>query len=239
MKSLSFHKQWIDRISTLCTENPRVLISSAISLKLHESKTNKKQAAVLIPLCNRNGEASVIYTLRSHKVGTHKGQVSFPGGHLDENETPVQAAIREFYEELFVGKETIASPQWYSNDDSNTLKDNFKGYHTNDLRILGVCQTIPAITGTLVTPVIAYYRHDIGDLTCFNRNENEVEQIFTRSIADLTSPQFVEYETLSRRGEPFRFPVYGAKTDHRIWGLTAIVTAGVLDNAVMPSMPSP
>lgn len=231
---IKFHAQWLNRIVRLCTENPRILITSAISRSLHESKS-ARQAAVLIPLCNRNGEASIIYTLRSDKVGTHKGQVSFPGGHLDGDETPIEAAIREFYEELFVNTDIslLRKPICEVIQDKN---DPFQQYHTKDLRILGVCQTIPAITGTLVTPVIAYYNHDVKDLGVFNKNEREVDTIFTRRIEDLISPEFVEYEMLSRRGEAFRFPVYGAKTEHRIWGLTAIVTSGVLQNAIVPTM---
>jgi 8-oxo-dGTP pyrophosphatase MutT (NUDIX family) len=45
-----------------------------------------KRAAVMLPLCHVKGEPAVLFTLRSQNVGTHKGQVSFPGGHLDLND---------------------------------------------------------------------------------------------------------------------------------------------------------
>jgi len=35
-------------------------------------------------------------------VGTHKGQVSFPGGMLEKDETAVQGAVRETCEEIGV-----------------------------------------------------------------------------------------------------------------------------------------
>jgi hypothetical protein len=38
-----------------------------------------RKAAVLIPLCMFKGLPSVLFTLRSSRVSTHKNQVSFPG----------------------------------------------------------------------------------------------------------------------------------------------------------------
>lgn len=59
-----------------------------------------RRAAVLVPLCHVRGEASILFTLRTSDVGTHKGQVSFPGGHIEEGETPADAAVRELVEEV-------------------------------------------------------------------------------------------------------------------------------------------
>ncbi len=53
-----------------------------------------RRAAVFIPLCNVHGVASVLFTLRSHSVGTHKGQVSFPGGHREGGERSHNTALR-------------------------------------------------------------------------------------------------------------------------------------------------
>ena len=38
------------------------------------------RAAVLIPILERRGEFCFLLTQRTHKVETHKGQISFPGG---------------------------------------------------------------------------------------------------------------------------------------------------------------
>jgi hypothetical protein len=53
-----------------------------------------RRAAVFIPLCNVHGAASVLFTVRSHAVGTHKGQVSFPGGHREGGERSHNTALR-------------------------------------------------------------------------------------------------------------------------------------------------
>ena len=52
------------------------------------------------------------------------------------------------------------------------------------LSILGRCQTIPAITGTLVTPLIGFIKEDIGNLNIFKHNPEEVDHIFVRSLGE-------------------------------------------------------
>lgn len=51
----------------------------------------------------------MLFTKRSDHVGTHKGQVSFPGGHIDAGEQPEEAALRELEEELGGGIEAHAT----------------------------------------------------------------------------------------------------------------------------------
>jgi 8-oxo-dGTP pyrophosphatase MutT (NUDIX family) len=58
-------------------------------------------SAVLIALINMaDGEAGVILTERSAGLRYHAGQISFPGGRIDDDETPVEAALREAEEEI-------------------------------------------------------------------------------------------------------------------------------------------
>jgi 8-oxo-dGTP pyrophosphatase MutT (NUDIX family)/RimJ/RimL family protein N-acetyltransferase len=58
------------------------------------------RAAVLIALFEEDGEARVILTRRSSSMRSHRGEVSFPGGRIEAEETPVQAALREADEEV-------------------------------------------------------------------------------------------------------------------------------------------
>jgi 8-oxo-dGTP pyrophosphatase MutT (NUDIX family) len=56
-------------------------------------------AAVLAPLIEAP-EPSLIFTLRSPALSRHAGEVSFPGGMVDDGESPADAARREAFEEL-------------------------------------------------------------------------------------------------------------------------------------------
>ena len=51
-------------------------------------------AAVLIGITDRQ-EPGVILTVRREHLRTHAGQIAFPGGRLDPQETETEAALRE------------------------------------------------------------------------------------------------------------------------------------------------
>lgn len=64
-------------------------------------ETFLKCAAVLVPLTFHQDEWHILFTRRTERVESHKGQVSFPGGACDEGETtPEQTALREAEEEI-------------------------------------------------------------------------------------------------------------------------------------------
>jgi len=64
-------------------------------------ETRLRCAAVLLPLTYYGDEWHVLFTRRTDRVESHKGQVSFPGGACDEGETtPEQTALREADEEI-------------------------------------------------------------------------------------------------------------------------------------------
>lgn len=173
---------------------------------------NRKKAAVFIPITNYCGQPAVIFTLRSSKVGTHKGQVSFPGGHFEEKETAIEAAIRETNEEL--------------------------GIPPSCLEALSLGQTVPAITGTSVVPVLGYVNKNFDAESKFQLSEAEVERVFFRTIDELLTDR--SYETLSRDGVTMDFPVFGKdRKEERIWGLTAFILAAVLDKIYIPLFVSP
>lgn len=50
----------------------------------HMSSGFNRRASVVIPLCNVHGVASILFEKRSDKVRTHKQEICFPGGMVEE-----------------------------------------------------------------------------------------------------------------------------------------------------------
>ena len=112
--------------------------------------TRLKCAAVLIPLVHDGSDWHILYTRRTQRVESHKGQVSFPGGACDEGETtPEETALREAQEEI--------------------------GVDPAGVRVLGRLASLITITSFRVTPVVGVLHWP----AVFRLNDNEVERIFT------------------------------------------------------------
>jgi mutator protein MutT len=60
----------------------------------------RRQAAVLVALFERGGDAHVVLTRRAAHLRNHRHEVAFPGGRIEPGETPEQAALREAAEEV-------------------------------------------------------------------------------------------------------------------------------------------
>lgn len=67
-----------------------------------------RPAAVLVPIVARAPEPTVLFTLRTATLAHHAGQISFPGGHVEEGDArPEDAALRETEEEVGLGRRHI------------------------------------------------------------------------------------------------------------------------------------
>ena len=64
-------------------------------------------ASVLLLLYPFDGGWFFFLTKRSQDVEHHKGQISFPGGVVEKNESKMNAAIRETNEEIGIDKDVI------------------------------------------------------------------------------------------------------------------------------------
>ena len=89
---------------------------------------NTHFTAVLIPVLERDGEAQILFEVRSGNVA-QAGEVSFPGGHLEPGESAQQAAVRESCEELLLSPEQveILAPMHRMADRGRLVIDSFLG----------------------------------------------------------------------------------------------------------------
>ncbi|KAG7321802.1 hypothetical protein KOW79_014660 [Hemibagrus wyckioides] len=163
---------------------------------LYEKKGGKSWAAVLVSLCTVGGEPALLFTLRSSKLrGKHKGDVSFAGGKQDPSDRDiVETALREAREEL--------------------------GINVTENEVWGVLKPLNDSSGMMIAPVLA----NLGPLETLSLhpNPNEVEEVFTLTVAHLCNPEnqgYTHFRIGNRYG--YTLPVFHSDK-YRIWGLTAI-----------------
>ena len=82
-------------------------IIGVVSDNPETSPADKIPSAVLIGLMEREGVLSVILTERAEHLRNHAGQISFPGGRIEEGEKPTQTALRETHEEIALPSEAV------------------------------------------------------------------------------------------------------------------------------------
>jgi 8-oxo-dGTP pyrophosphatase MutT (NUDIX family) len=150
-------------------------------------------AAVLVPLFEEDGEARVVLTRRAAHMRSHRGEVSFPGGRLDGDETPESGALREAAEEVGLDPTGV------------TLKGR--------LTKLGTVSS-----GTTITPVVAF----LPRRPRLAANPTEVAHVFDVSLAELADPGIFREERWAIPGRGDAFPVWFFELPaDTVWGATA------------------
>jgi 8-oxo-dGTP pyrophosphatase MutT (NUDIX family) len=100
------------------------ILRSRTRKRIHEDGGACRHAGVLVPLLVEDGRYRVLFTKRTHRVGHHKGQISFPGGAVDdEDDTVEETVLREVHEELGVKKEDVRILGRI--DDARTMASSF------------------------------------------------------------------------------------------------------------------
>ena len=137
LRDLFFKKEDITHsyFNELCLEN-----------KIDNSLT---AAAVLVPIISNQESYKILLTHRSKKLDDHAGQISFPGGRIDNSDkTPIDTALREAYEEI--------------------------GLNESSVEILGHLDAYATATGFRILPIVGIIKEDFHTKI----NPIEVESIF-------------------------------------------------------------
>ena len=94
---------------------------------------NMKRASVLIPIVKKDNTHYILFEVRSKNLRTQPNEISFPGGKIEINESPLDAAIRETCEEIGTTKENIdiISPLDLLITPGNMIINPFVGYLNN------------------------------------------------------------------------------------------------------------
>ncbi|MBI3098956.1 MAG: CoA pyrophosphatase [Planctomycetes bacterium] len=152
-------------------------------------------AAVLVPVVDSTKGPALLFTLRSRRVETHKGQISFPGGVCEPDDAgPEATALRESREEI--GLDPAGVDVLGILDDTFTLRDAFR-----------------------VTPVVGQVIRPWGEISAgIVGNHEEVEEVFLVPVSAFraTTPRIERYDEGGRVTEVPYYDVRG----RRIWGAT-------------------
>jgi 8-oxo-dGTP pyrophosphatase MutT (NUDIX family) len=102
----------------------RKTLAARRHIQIEDRAGSYRHAAVLIPLFDAGGEYKVLFTKRTNLVDAHKGQISFPGGRIDETDSsPEETALREAEEEIGLRRQDV--DLLGRTDDAVTVASNF------------------------------------------------------------------------------------------------------------------
>ena len=209
--------RWSDAVSQLKD------IRRQLQKELGQREVNLLQkgyfrAAVVVPLLEMHGEPTVLFQVRSSQMSWQPGDICFPGGRVQMDETPCQAARREMAEELGVDEDC--------------------------LDLLGELPEVASPIGVWLHP----YAGVLRDCRNLELQAEEVAEIFCIPLAELLAmtPEMgsMEMATKPMPGFPHHLlPEYSKEWRRRgeydvyfyvwkervIWGLTAQVLKNFLD----------
>jgi 8-oxo-dGTP pyrophosphatase MutT (NUDIX family) len=146
-------------------------------------------------------DLDVLLLRRAATLGSHPGQIAFPGGRLEPADSgPVAAALREAVEET--------------------------GLDPNGLEPLGTLPPMPVpVSNHLVTPVPAWWTRP-SEVAAVDHAETV--DVFRVPVADLLDPANRANTEHLVHGTVHRAPAFTVG-DRLVWGFTAIVLSRMFD----------
>jgi 8-oxo-dGTP pyrophosphatase MutT (NUDIX family) len=187
-------KDFIDQIrTTLSSRKRRVVEHPPFS-----------HAAVLVPLFKKVENCHLLFTKRSDQVKYHKGEISFPGGVVNEEDLElVSTALREAHEEI--------------------------GLKESDVEIIGILDDIVTITEFIVTPILGLFPYPYP----FKVSEVEIAELIEVPLSSLLDNKCFSEKEIIRGGQKEVVYAYQYEK-HIIWGATARILKQFLDLITSP-----
>ena len=175
--------------------------------------------SVLVPFVVKDGELNFLLEVRSKTMESQPGEICFPGGHMEKNETPEEAALRETEEETGIpaGNVELIGPG-----------DTLNGYANYTLyTTMGIISY-----EDYKNAVISEEEVDELFLIPVNDFQKEVLTVYTEEIRPFIEKNFPYEKVGITEDYPWRIgsweiPVYD--TGGRIiWGITARIIMQII-----------
>jgi 8-oxo-dGTP pyrophosphatase MutT (NUDIX family) len=159
---------------------------------MHPAPRDLVPAAVLIPIVVRD-VPTVLFTQRTQTLARHAGQVSFPGGRVDDGDlSMVETALRETHEET--------------------------GITSSFVSVAGYLDAYETGTGFAILPVVGLLHEGFALMP----EPDEVAEIFEVPLAFLLDPRNRQRDSREWQGKRREFWVFN-HGGHYIWGATAAI----------------
>ena len=158
-----------------------------------------RSAAVLVGIVERAGGARVVLTQRAEQLAIHAGQISLPGGKVDDADPgPVEAALRESREEIGLPRDLVS--------------------------VIGMLDTYQTGTGYRILPVVGL----VSDAFEARPEPREVAEVFEVPLAFLMNPDNHQRHSREWQGARRYFYAMPYE-HHYIWGATAGILRNLYD----------
>ncbi len=156
---------------------------------------------VLILLYCYQQELYLVLTRRREDLSYHPGQISFPGGKHEEDETLQETAVREAQEEIGVDPAVIT--------------------------ILGEMTPLYIPPSDFeVHPTVAWYAN--GQRPAFYPSDGEVAEILEVPLRHLLRAETRVEELWNWRGSDILMPYFNVE-GHKVWGATAMMLSELVE----------